>query len=154
MLLPIFPGTADNRYRGSRTASWAFAVLAVVSTARSLIHVLAPDGGAGSIAGLDLSEGAANIVFAFGLWGISQLVYAGIQLLVAFRYRTLIPLFYLVLILETLGRMSIGFLKAPVLLHGTPPGGIANYVLLPCAVVLFALSRRERKGRPLPQEEE
>lgn len=142
----LFPKIADNNYKGSKIAWWVFMLLAVVSTGRSLIHFLAPDGGAGSIAGLDLSKGAENIIFSFGLWGLSQLIYAFIQLLVAFRYRTLIPLFYLILCFETVGRMIVGRMKPPILLLGTPPGGIANYIILPLAIIMFVLSLKLKKG--------
>ncbi len=81
----------------------------IVSTVRSGIHLLAPDGGAGSIAGLDLTvAGADGIIFAFALWGSAQLIYAPIQLAVAFRYRSLVPCMYVLLILETLLRMLVG----------------------------------------------
>ena len=141
----ILPRTADNHYEGSAIARWAFSLLAVVSIGRSCIHLVAPDGGAGTIAGLDLAlGGAANIVFAFGLWGLSQLIYGLIQLLVALRYRTLIPLMYIFLIFETLGRMAVGWTKPPVVLH-TPPGGTANWILLPLAIVLLVLSLRKPK---------
>lgn len=136
----VFPKTADNNYKGSKVSLWVFTILAVVSTVRSLIHFFASDGGAGSIAGLDLSKSGENIIFAFGLWGLSQLIYAFIQLLVAFRYRTFIPLFYLILFFETIGRMTVGRMKPPILLHGTPPGGIANYIILPLTVIMFILS--------------
>ena len=79
---------------------YVFTVLAVLSTVRSCIHLLAPDGGAGSIAGMDLSVAGSNgIVFAFALWGSAQLIYALIQLAVAFRYRSLVPIMYILLIL-------------------------------------------------------
>ncbi len=146
MMDKIFPKTADNNYPGSKIALWVFTLLALFSTGRSLVHYFAPDGGAGSIAGLDLSKGAENIVFSFGLWGLSQLIYAFIQLLVAFRYRTLIPLFYIILFIETIGRMAVGRMKPPVLLHGTPPGGIANYILLVLTIIMFILSLRTAKG--------
>lgn len=141
-LYRLFPKSADNQYNGSKLAMWVFLLIALTSTARSCIHMLAPDGGAGSIAGLDLSSGgAANIIFAFGLWGLSQLIYAFIQLLVALRYKTLIPFMYLVLTFETAGRMAVGVLKPPVLLH-TPPGGAANYIILPLAILMLVLSLR------------
>ncbi|MFZ5354561.1 MAG: hypothetical protein ACOZCL_17800 [Bacillota bacterium] len=142
----IFPKTISDEYKGSKTAYWVFALLSIVSFIRSCIHMLAPDGGAGSIAGLDLSQGAENIIFSFGLWGLSQLLYAVIQLMVAFRYKTLIPLMYVFLILETIGRMYVGMTKPPVLFH-TPPGGAANYIILPLAVVMLVLSliSREKK---------
>jgi hypothetical protein len=65
--------------------------------------------------------------------------------LIAFRYRILIPLFYLILFFETLGRMAVGQMKPPILLQGTPPGGIANYIILPLSVIMFILSMMTRK---------
>lgn len=92
----ILPRTADNGYTGHPVARWTFLALSIVSIGRSCIHLLAPDGGAGSIAGIDLANGGAeSIVFTFALWGLSQLIYGLIQLLVALRFRTLILLMYL-----------------------------------------------------------
>jgi hypothetical protein len=146
----FFPKIVDNNYKGYKVALWTFMILSLISTVRSLIHFLAPDGGAGSIAGLDLSKGAENIIFSFGLWGLSQLIYAFIQLLVAFRYKAMIPLFYLILICETLGRMAVGAMKPPILLYGTPPGGVANYIMLPLAISMLILSMMHKKERVSP----
>jgi hypothetical protein len=142
----FLPSVADDTVRGSKVPSYLFALIAIVSTVRSCIHILAPDGGAGSIAGLDLSvAGAPAIIFSFALWGSAQLVYALIQLAVAFRYRALVPLMYLLLIVETLLRMLVGHIK-PVTFAHTPPGAYGNYVLLPLATFMliwgFISSRR------------
>ena len=141
----IFPENANGDYNGSRIAYWFFACYSVVSMIRSLIHVFAPDGGANSIAGLDLTVGAENVIFAFGLWGVIQVLFALLQLLVTIRYKTLIPLFTLLLILEILGRMLVGAMHPPVLFH-TPPGAFANYILLPVAALMLVLSLRQRKS--------
>jgi len=85
-------------------------------------------------------------VFVFGLWGHSQLIYALIQLLVAFRYRKLVPFMYLLLIVETVGRMVIGHVKPPIILH-TVPGGVANYIMLPLAILMLILSLMENKPK-------
>ncbi|MBI4926734.1 MAG: hypothetical protein HY835_03135 [Anaerolineae bacterium] len=135
-----------NQYPGrSRLPVTVFVLIALVSTLRSCIHLFAPDGGAGSIAGLDLTvPGAEGIVFAFGLWGSSQLIAALIQLLAAFRYRGLIPLMYLLLIVEVLLRELVGAMK-PVSFAHTPPGAVGNWVILPLAVVMLVLSLWEGK---------
>ena len=138
----LLPATANNTVRGMKLPVYVFALIAIVSTARSLIHLLAPDGGAGSIAGMDLNVAGANgIIFAFALWGSSQLIYALIQLAVAFRYRSLIPFMYVLLILEALLRMLVGRMK-PVSFTHTPPGAIGNWVILAVAAVMLVLSSR------------
>jgi hypothetical protein len=143
ILQRLFPKSADSTYSGLKIAYIFFVIIALVSFARSLIHIFLSDGGANVIAGLDLSLGSENIIFAFGLWGVSQVVYALIQLLVAFRYKSLIPLMYIILIIETLGRMMVGIIKPPILFH-TPPGGYANWILLPLAITMLILSLKQK----------
>jgi len=145
ILAVLLPARADNTVRGMKLPLYVFAAIAILGTVRSCIHLLAPDGGAGSIAGMDLSAGRDGIVFAFALWGSAQLVYAAIQLVVVFRYRSLVPFMYLMLIVETLLRMLVGRMK-PVAFTHTPPGAIGNYVVLPLAVLMLALCFRNVKG--------
>lgn len=136
----LLPSPADNRVRGAKLPAYVFALIAIISTVRSCIHLLAPDGGAGSIAGMDLSvPGASGIIFAFALWGGSQLIYAFVQLLVAFRYRSLIPLMYCLLILEVFSRMLVGHMK-PVTFSHTPPGATSNYIMLVIAAAMLLIS--------------
>jgi hypothetical protein len=136
----LLPARADNIIRGSKLPFYALIVIAIVGTVRSLIHIFSPDGGAGSIAGMDLSaDGAGGVIFAFALWGSAQLVYALFQWLVIFRYRSLVPLMWAVQAIEIVLRMLVGHLK-PVTFAHTPPGQIGNYIILPLAVLMLALS--------------
>jgi hypothetical protein len=136
----ILPAAADNVIRGAKPSVYVFMLIAIVSAARSVIHLLAPDSGAGSIAGMDLSVASADgIVFAFALWGSAQLLYALIQLVVVFRYGSLVPFMYFLLILETLLRILVGRLK-PVAFRHSPPGATGNYVVLPLAAIMLAWS--------------
>ena len=136
----LLPSSVDNTIRGTRIPFYIFALYAIVSAVRSCIHLLSPDGGAGTIAGMDLSvAGADGIVFAFALWGSSQLLFAIIQLLVVFRYKSLVPFMYLMLILEVLLRELVGKMK-PVIFAHTPPGAIGNQIILPLAVLMLMLS--------------
>ena len=147
----LLPQAADNRLRGSKLPLYLFILTAFVSTVRSLIHLLAPDGGAGSIAGMDLSvQGANGIIFAFSLWGSAQLIYALIQLVVAFRYRSLVPLMWLLIVLETLLRVLVGRMK-PVHFAHTPPGAIGNYVYLPLAILMLSMCLRTGTQKTRPQ---
>ncbi|MCK7485014.1 MAG: hypothetical protein MZU97_05290 [Bacillus subtilis] len=137
----LFPRQIDNRYFGYRVAMFVFFALTAISFGRSVVHVFSFDGGANSIAGLDLTEGSANIIFSFALWGSSQLILALLQILVCVRYRKLIPFMYLMLFVETLLRMLVGAMKEPVI-DGIPPGGYANYVMIPLTLIMLWLSLR------------
>jgi hypothetical protein len=57
ILAVLLPAKADNTIRAMKLPFYVFAAIAIVGTVRSCIHLLAPDGGAGSIAGMDLSAG-------------------------------------------------------------------------------------------------
>ena len=96
-LLPAAPG----RYEGPALAGgFAVAYLGVV-TVRSMIHLLAPDGGAGSIATVDLSvAGGENVVAMFGQWGALQLLLALLLWVLLLRYRGLVPLVLLAFLVE------------------------------------------------------
>jgi len=138
----LLPAKIDNVIRGTKIPFYIFALYAIVSTVRSCIHLLSPDGGAGTIAGMDLSvAGADGIIFAFALWGSSQLLFALIQLLAVIRYRSLIPFMWLMLALEVLLRELVGAMK-PVTFAHTPPGAIGNQIILPLAVVMVVWSLR------------
>ncbi len=136
----LLPAKIDNVIRGTKIPFYIFAIYAIVSTVRSCIHLLSPDGGAGTIAGMDLSvAGADGIIFAFALWGSSQLLFALIQLLAVIRYRSLIPFMWLMLALEVLLRELVGAMK-PVTFAHTPPGAIGNQLILPLALLMVVWS--------------
>jgi hypothetical protein len=132
-------------------------VIAVIGTVRSCIHVFSGDGGAGSIAGMNLDVSGANeVVFAFALWGAEQLIYALVQWVVILRYRSLVPLMWGVQLLETAGRMLVGRIK-PVTFDHTPPGAYQNYVYLVLSVLMLAIALwsgrnplRHREPPPVP----
>jgi len=136
----LFPGKADNNLRGSKWPLYLFILITLVGTVRSFIHILSSDGGAGSIAGMNLNvTGANEVIFAFAMWGGEQLIYAIIQWVVILRYRSLIPLMWVVQLLETLMRMLVGHIK-PITFAHTPPGQIGNYVFVPLAILMLILT--------------
>lgn len=156
ILETILPPVIDNKIRGLKLPFYVFVGYALLSTIRSGIHMFSADGGAGSIAGMDLSvAGADGIVFAFALWGSSQLLLALVQLLVVIRYRSLVPLMYLLLILEILLRELVGLMK-PVTFAHTPPGEVGNQIVLPLAALMLFLSlwtarKQAEEGEQRPQ---
>jgi hypothetical protein len=140
-LLAIFlPAQADNRLRGSKLPQYLLILVAAIGLVRSLIHIFAPDGGAGSIAGMNLNvSGADEVIFAFALWGAAQLIYALLQWLVILRYRSLVPFMWVMQLLETGGRLLVGRIK-PVTFAHTPPGAYQNYVYLGLSILMILLA--------------
>ena len=126
-----------NDYRGSRWVVVAMALWAVLLTVRSLIHMFASDGGAESIATIDVSvEGGDNLVALFAQWGALQLLLAGIVWVVVLRLRVLVPFMAVVLFLEPVLRAAMGALK-PIETVGTAPGAaLNNAALIPLAALL------------------
>jgi hypothetical protein len=74
----------------------------------------------------------------FRLWGSSQLLLALLMGVVGLRYRRLIPLVWVLVALEYLGRIVIGQMK-PIPTEGTAPGAMGNIPLLVIALVMLAI---------------
>ena len=135
----LFP-KIDEDYKGSKVPYYFLILVAIASTIRSLIHVFAPDGGANSIAGIDVAvQGGANIIALFGQWGALQLLLALFYWLAIFRYKLLIPAMLAVVVIEQLLRIGVGLLK-PLEIASPPPGAIGSEILLPISIVAFLWS--------------
>jgi hypothetical protein len=134
---------SSEEYKGAPIAFYFLVLVAVVGTARSLIHIFAPDGGANSIAGLAIAvEGGANLVAMFGQWGASQLILAFFYWLAILRYRFLVPFMLFIVFVEQALRIGVGHLK-PIEVAAPPPGEIGSYVLLPLSLIALILSLRQ-----------
>lgn len=143
LLATLFPRQITNRFPGQKIAFYVFIPLTLMLIFRSCMHLIAPDGGAQSIATIPLdtySEGAAaNVIAIFSQWGLSQLLLTLLFILVLVRYRSLIPLFYLLFAAEMFGRMAVGHFK-PVVTLETAPGAAGNMPLLFAALIMLGLS--------------
>ena len=142
----LFPQPITNQYCGAPIAKWVFLLLTVITIGRSLAHIFLPDGGAHSIATIPLdsftTNGEATAIHIFALWGLSQLLFGLLYLVVLWRYQALIPLMYLFILIEYTGRLLLTFAK-PIVTTGTAPGAIANYILIPFALLMLVLSLKD-----------
>jgi hypothetical protein len=144
-LLPL----PKDEYRGSKGSFYFLILIAAISTVRSLIHIIAADGGAQSIAGINVNvTGGVNIIAIFAQWGSIQLLLAFVYWLVILRYRSLIPAALSMVIIEQLLRIGVGLLK-PFEVTSPPPGAYGSYILLPLAVVFLLLSLRQKSDSRL-----
>jgi len=139
----LLPKTIDNDYKGSKAPLYLFYLVIPYTIIRSLIHLFSPDGGAQSIATIPLHSFTKNasdtIIHLFAEWGLSQLLFGLLYIVVLIKYKSLIPLMYLFLIIEYSTRLFLGFYK-PLDLERYAPGGIGNYFLVPLFIVMFILS--------------
>ncbi|GAB5557693.1 MAG: hypothetical protein SchgKO_19060 [Schleiferiaceae bacterium] len=146
--MTILPKTIDNEYRGNRLALYVFYAITAMTIVRSLIHLLATDGGAQSIATIPLDqypEGAASsLIHIFSEWGLSQLIMGIFYLLVAVRYKSLVSLMYVFIFLEYSGRWILAYAK-PLETLETAPGMVGNYIFVPLSLIMLYLSLPKEK---------
>ncbi|MBL6853115.1 MAG: hypothetical protein ISS15_01700 [Alphaproteobacteria bacterium] len=120
------------------------ALFVLINVFRGCVHAFAPDGGAHSIAGLDLSTNAQTILSLFAGMGFHQLVMAGFQVFVLWKRRDLVTI---ALVLQTaeivLGVANLYFYRTlPVEVPGMP-FNVANLaILLVALAVAWQLERR------------
>lgn len=148
MFESLFPKTIDNRYRGLSIAKWLFVAMTILTVGRSLAHMFLPDGGAQSIATIALGsfslDAASVIIGLFAYWGLSQLLFGLLFMLVVWRYQSLIPLMWVFIFIEWAGRLLLGFYK-PLEIAGTAPGAIGNMIFPVLALIMLVLSLRTKK---------
>jgi len=145
-LLPKNPST----FSGFRLVRILLAIYMMVIVIRSCIHFFASDGGANSIAGIDISvEGGDNIVAIFHQWGATQLLLVLLLYVLFFRYPGFTPLIALTLAIEPIFRFISGKIM-PLTAQGTPPGeslnGVSFYVLSALFITsLFEKAPKDKK---------
>jgi len=155
----LFPRQANNDYQGSPVALYAFCVLLLPFTFRSFVHFLKDDSGVHSIASILVFPGDPdpNVVIHMysSLWGGQQFIMLLLYYLVLVRYRNLLPLLWLILILETGFRYLTGSLHPMTDAHYTyrPPGAYINLPILTLSSIMLYLSTRTRNAKEAPEPE-
>jgi hypothetical protein len=152
MLGRLFPKQMDNTYRGYWLAVWLFVPLVLVKLIMGF-----------NVAGLNpwvsnrfvlinadgvpldtfAAEPASLVVFLFSSWGLSLLLLSLLSVLALMRYRAMIPLMYLVLTVEQLGRkvmLVVNPLIKSVETQGIAPGTLVNWGLIAGLVIGLVLS--------------
>lgn len=150
MLSHLLPPRADNGYHGARIALWLFGVVVVVKSAISVGTIL--NGRAASVGadGIPLDAftpvGAQAFVSMLAAWGLSHLMLNTIGVLVLLRYRALVPLMFVLLLLEHLSRQVI-YLVLPMPRTGARPGLFINWALATVMIVglIMSLHRARRE---------
>lgn len=141
----LLPELVNDQYKGHKLALYFFYVITLVTIGRSLVHIFSLDGGAQSIATIPLNsysqEASDVVIHIFAEWGLTQLLFGILYVIVSWKYKSLIPLMYLFIAIEYSGRLFLTFYK-PIILEGTAPGGVGNYIMIPLALIMLFLSLR------------
>jgi hypothetical protein len=139
----LAPSTNAN-YRGSRVAAWWLAVAGALEIIPGCIHYFLPDGGAGVIAGIDLTHNRETILGVFAWMGAMQIPFGLAMIAVATRYRPLVPLFLTLNLIER-GMMALAaWVLRPSLTGRHPPEHYASLVAIVLLGFFLVLSLRER----------
>jgi hypothetical protein len=131
---PLLPEFFDNTFQGRKLALWLLGLLVLMKGAMGLNSIFNGDAVARSADRIALDAftpaGAQAVVTFLALWGLSQLIFSLLGVLALVRYRALVPLVFLLMLVELAGRKLI-LLAMPIAKVGS--------AAVPVNVVLFAL---------------
>ena len=133
----MFPASTNEHYNGPIWASYALLLVAAQSLTGGTLHVVLPDSGLISIAGLNLAHEGGLQMIALAAWvGATQIAWGLVLAFTALRYRSFtVPLLLLVMLEKSL--ILIGFLIKPTGDGHVPPGIHGALILL--VICTFAL---------------
>ena len=141
----MLPASTNEQYTGPLWASYALLLVAAQSLIGGTLHVVLPDSGLISIAGLDLAHEGGLHMIALAAWvGATQIAWGLVLAFTALRYRSFtVPLLLLVVLEKSL--ILIGFFIKPTGGEHTPPGiRVAVVLLVVCALALMVVFRSTR----------
>lgn len=142
--MSLLPASTDGSYRGSPASPWFLALYGLAELVPGLIHYLFSDGGARTIAGLDLGTHEHVIVGVFAWMGSLQIAHGLGILAVAIRYRSLVPLFLSLALLERLLMTVAAWVTKAGPTGHHPPEHYASLLVCPLLAFFLALAVRHR----------
>ena len=111
MLKRLFPDRIDNRYEGHRLALWLLGLhlaLKLVMSVNSIANTASIAGGADGFRLADYgADGARAVLMLFAANAVAGLALALLGVLALLRYRAMVPMVALLLLLEAAGRRLI-----------------------------------------------
>ena len=146
--MSLFPSRLNNQYEGSKIALYGLYPIFAMYIFRSLVHFLAENSGLVGIATIKvfpISDGLNpnNIIYLFAsLLGATQVSLTIVLLILFIKYKNLIPLIYLICLLDQCLRLISGYLHplGEDYYINTPPGVISNIPVLLYLILMFYLS--------------
>lgn len=140
--MSLLPPSTNHQYAGALLSARFLTLAAVLNIIPGCIHTFLPDGGAGSIAGIDLGACGPTIVALFAWAGPTQIALGIVMLAVSLRYRSLVPLLLAVALLERSLHALAGWVTKALPHH--PPEHYAVLVAIPLLLAALIGSLRGR----------
>ena len=112
----ILPETINNDFNGSKIALYGFYPILAMMIFRSLTHFLSESAGLVNIANINILPlingiDPNNLVYLFAsLWGASQLILTLLIIVIFLKYKSLLPLLWIILIVDILFRFVSGYI--------------------------------------------
>ena len=144
--MSLLPPRTNHLYRGSLASVWFLGLYSLLELGTGLIHFFLPDGGAGVIAGLDLTVNKHVIIGVIAWMGALQIAYGLGIIVVACWYRPLMPLFLGLGLLERLLMSVATWVTKPSPTGHHPPQHYAILLLVPVLAVFLAMAIKSRSG--------
>jgi hypothetical protein len=148
MISKLFPPSIDNVYRGRKAALWLLGFIVLIKGVMGINCIFNGDSVAISADGIPLETftpaGASAVVAFLALWGWSLLLFSLLGVLALVRYRAMVALVFVLLLLEQLGRKWI-LLAMPIAGSGESPAFSINLVLVGLMVIGLAQSLWESR---------
>jgi hypothetical protein len=144
MIERIFPNRIDNVFPGRRAGLWIFGLIVLIRLAMGANTMLNTRSVAETADGIPLDSygagGADAVIALFALLGLSKLVIGLLGLIALIRYRALIPLILLLMLIEHgAGRLLV--LTRPIVRsEAAAPGFTINIALLALLLIGLLLS--------------
>ena len=151
MLERLFPSPADFTYRGSRIALWLLGLILLLKLAIALGAIFNGHYAATVADGIPVDsyppEAAQAFISLFASLGLAQFVLGVVGAFLLLRYRALVPLFLLLLLVEYIARKGVAAYM-PIVRSAKAPGGAVNWSIFGVMVLAFVLAlRRGTRGR-------
>jgi hypothetical protein len=144
----LLPRPIDNTYRGYKVALWLFGLVVGVRILQSLAAIFNGYSTAIKADGIPLDSyppaAAQTAVALFAQASLWRLTFCSVCVLVLARYRSAVPLMFVVLALNFLAAQLL-FWFVPLARTGTPPGPYVNLAQFALTVIGLALSLRSRR---------
>ncbi len=156
MLNRILPQQFNNNYRGHKLALWLFIPILFLKIGISLSSIFDTYNVVRSADGIPIdtftSVGAEAVVSVTTLLGLSQFLLATLGVLALIRYRAMIPLMYVLFLVEYLAKKWILLVK-PIVRTGTSSGTYVNLVLIGLLIAGLVLSVRTKPSNRMTAQE-